>query len=366
MDIAGLDLIVNRTDLNDARLQQAQFPDTPPPGQVLLQVANFALTANTITYAVAPESIGYWNFFPSDVPGTGRIPAWGFADVVASAVPEVPVGTRVYGYVPMSTHFMVTPGEITGRSFTDMAEHRQPMAPIYNQYTLTAADPAYEPAHEALISLFRPLFTTSFLLNVLHQEQAYFGAAQVLLSSASSKTAMSLAHLLQSEAPEGTEVVGLTSAGNVDFVAALGCYDRVVAYDAVATLPDTPAAFVDMAGNTDVLRAVHAHFGDGLKNSCRVGLTHWQNTAPVVEDLPGPKPEWFFAPGYAQEKVQAWGRAEFHTRLGAAWQAFARQGAEWVNVTNYAGPEAARARYLATLNGDIDPAQGQILTLLET
>ena len=51
-----------------------------------------------------------------------------------------------------------------------------------------------------------------------------------MLSSASSKTAYGLAHLLHRR--DGIKVIGLTSASNVAFVKSLGCYDEVVTYDA--------------------------------------------------------------------------------------------------------------------------------------
>jgi hypothetical protein len=363
MPITGQDLIVNRADLSDAKLVPSQFPDIPAPGTCLLRVDSYALTANTITYAVAPDHIGYWQFFPSNLDGYGRVPAWGFAEVIASAVPEVPVGTRVYGYLPMSTHLVVQPGHIKAHGFSDVAEHRQPMAPIYNQYSLTAADPFYSPENEPLISLFRPLFTTSFLLNALHRDEAYFGAKSVILSSASSKTAISLAFLLAQDAPDGTEIVGLTSDGNRAFVENLGCYTKVLSYDQVSDLPVDPAAFVDMAGNTDLLRAVHGHFGDALKNSCRVGLTHWQSTSSRIDGLPGPKPEFFFAPTYALEKIKQWGPEGFQTRLAKAWSAFAGPAAGWTTVTHHTGPEAAVERYKTTLAGNMDPAEGQIISL---
>ena len=72
-------------------------------------------------------------------------------------------------------------------------------------------------------------------------------------------------------------VVGLTSAGNVEFVEGLGCYDQVVTYDDIASLPPGPAVFVDMSGNAAVVRAVHEHYGDDLTHSAIVGLTHWED-----------------------------------------------------------------------------------------
>jgi hypothetical protein len=43
-----------------------------------------------------------------------------------------------------------------------------------------------------------------------------------------------VAHLLHAR---GIRVIGLTSAGNAAFVKSLGCYDEVVTYDQVASIP---------------------------------------------------------------------------------------------------------------------------------
>jgi Protein of unknown function (DUF2855) len=77
------------------------------------------------------------------------------------------------------------------------------------------------------------LFMLSFLVDDFLAESDFFGAQCVMLSSASSKTAIGLAHLLHS-LRKNVRVIGLTSAGNAGFVASLGCYDDVVAYDRVS------------------------------------------------------------------------------------------------------------------------------------
>src|SRR6185436_10607709 len=115
------------------------------------------------------------------------------------------------------------------------------LPPIYNQYHRAAADPFYDPATEDRQMLFRPLFLTAFLLDDMLAESALFGARAVVLTSASSKTAIGLASLLarSRRAPGG--VIGLTSSRNIGFVERLGCYDRAVAYDDVrAIAADTP------------------------------------------------------------------------------------------------------------------------------
>ncbi len=370
-------LIVNRADLAQTQITQRPLPQTLAPGRCLLRIDRFALTANNITYAVAPEQLQYWSFFPTEPDGWGQVPVWGFAEVEMSTHPEVPVGTRVYGYLPMATHLEVEPARVNANSFMDGAAHRQPMSPIYNQYTIAATDPAWAPetevGSEALISLFRPLFTTAFLLDDLHRAQGFFSAEQVILSSASSKTAMALAHLLsqdsaaEDDAAPRAQVIGLTSAGNLGFVEGLGCYDQVLAYEALESLPITSSCFVDMAGNGDVLRRVHQHFGGALKNSCRVGLTHWQALPDTGGDdpaaLPGPKPAFFFAPSYAQQRIADWGPAGFFARAGQAWAGFAQRGADWIHVVEAGGPETVQALYEDMLAGRVDPRDGLFLTM---
>ncbi|MEM7270197.1 MAG: DUF2855 family protein [Pseudomonadota bacterium] len=352
------DLIVNKTDLSEAKLVETSLPD-PGPGQALLKVDEFALTANNITYGVTGKSFGYWDFFPAEE-GYGRIPVWGFADVVASRADGVAEGERVYGYLPMSTHLMVEPGKVAGHGFMDVVAHRAPRAPIYNQYARTATDPGYRADMEALISLFRPLFTTSFLLDDYLAENGFFGAEAVILSSASSKTSLGLAQVLSQRG--GVEVIGLTGSGNVGFVEGLGFYDRVAAYDSIADLPVAAAAFVDMAGSAPVREAIHTHYGVSLKVSTMVGATHWSDRG-MGDALPGPKPEIFFAPGYAQERVKAWGMDGFQTRVGAAWVSFIGGAAGWLDVRADRGPEAVKTAYLAMLANEVSPREGLILSM---
>src|SRR4029453_5718170 len=111
-----------------------------------------------------------------------------------------------------------------------------------NQYTRCGADPLFAPASEPQIALFRPLFATSFLIDDFLAEHEDFGARQIVLSSASSKTALGPAFLLHERA---AGVIGLTSPRNAGFVRDTGYYDGVLDYDRVADLLREPTVFVD-------------------------------------------------------------------------------------------------------------------------
>lgn len=363
MPTTSTDLIVNRADFSDARFVETALPDPGRlgPGQALLKVDEFALTANNITYAVVGDAFGYWDFFPAEK-GWGRVPVWGFADVIASTAAGVAAGERLYGYLPMSTHLLIEPGAVNERSLMDVAAHRRERAPIYNQYTRCGADPTYRREHEALISLFRPLFATSFLLDDLHAENAFFGARSVILSSASSKTAIGLAHLLSARADQ-VSVIGLTGKQNLTFVQALGCYDQVVTYDELESLPAAPAAFVDMAGNAEVLARLHRHLQQDLRSSLLVGATHHEARGRSGDGLPGPKPQVFFAPGYAQARIKQWGGAGFQARLDEAWSGFLPRAQGLCSVKRGRGWDAVLKTYQDVFANRAEPGVGNVLSL---
>jgi hypothetical protein len=354
-----IDFVVARGNLRHTQCVRTAAAPELAPDQILLRVDQFAFTANNVTYAVAGDMMSYWNFFPADS-GWGRVPVWGFADVLRSRHRGVSEGARVYGYLPMSTHLVVRPDSVARGGFVDAAPHRAELPPIYNQYLLTDRDPNYTAGHEAQQMLFRPLFTTSFLLEDFLADNGDFGARATLLSSASSKTAFGLAFLL-SRARRG-EVIGLTSVANAAFVERLGCYDRVVTYDRIASLPAQPAAFVDMAGDGRVVSAVHQHFRDELKHSCIVGVTHWEQREPMQE-LPGPTPSFFFAPTQLQKRLQEWGADEYQRRYAVAWRAFVDFVAPHVRVVRGSGPEAVERVYMDMLEGRARPDEGHILSL---
>ena len=281
--------------------------------------------------------------------------------MVASKHPEVAVGEMLFGYFPMATHLVIEATDVNKRGLSDGAAHRQGVSPVYNAYRRVSGQPEFEGRQGDYQALLRPLFMLSFLVDDFLAENEFFGAKHVALSSASSKTAFGLAHLLH--ARKNTAVIGLTSASNVDFVKSLGCYDEVVTYDKVTSLlASSPVAYVDMAGNSSLRETLHRHFGEQMKYSGRVGLTH-RSTEPNEPELPGAKPSWFFAPDQIRKRAKEWGPGGVDQRFGAAWATFAPKLDKWLKVTESRGPDAVKQVYLDTLNGHVSPEQGHILSL---
>jgi len=356
------DFIVARNDLQQCKSIETQLHDaaTLPDGALLVKVTRFAFTANNITYAVLGDQLKYWQLFPAPK-DFGIIPVWGFGEVVASKHPGVAAGETLFGYFPMATHLVIEAADVSKRSLRDAAAHRQGVAPVYNSYVRISGDPTFTGKQGDYQALLRPLFMLSFLVDDFLAENEFYGARRVMLSSASSKTAYGLAHLLHGR--DGITVVGLTSAANVPFVKSLGCYHEVVTYNDVTSMPsDSPVAYVDMAGNSELREQLHRHFGDQMKYSGRVGLTH-RSTSPDEPQLPGAKPTWFFAPDQIRKRAKEWGPGGVDTRFGAAWAGFAPNLDRWLTVTEGHGPAAVREAYLDTLNGRVPPDRGHILSL---
>jgi hypothetical protein len=365
--------LVRRSNLRETRLETelADATRALAPGEARLAVGPFALTANNVSYAQTGEQLGYWRFFPAPE-GWGCIPVWGFADVVESRAEGVSVGERFYGYLPMATHLVIEPTKVTKGTIVDGAAHRRDLPAIYNQLIRCAADPGYRAEREGVQALLKPLFATAFLIDDFFAEADFFGAGQVLLSSASSKTAYATAFCLaRRPGVARPRLVGLTSKPNFEFTRALGCYDQVVTYDAIASLPAAvPAIYTDYSGDAAVRQAVHEHFGDALRHDCAVGATHWQEGGSA-KGLPGPRPEFFFAPSRVAKRnappPEGWGPGGLYQKMAEAWAAFMKPVAEsttpWLRVVSGQGAEAVRDVYTRLLDGRVPAIEGHVLTL---
>ncbi|OYY71490.1 MAG: hypothetical protein B7Y00_03600 [Sphingomonadales bacterium 17-56-6] len=354
---------VHKQALTQTHVHEAPMP-TLSEGAARLRIESFSVTANNITYAVIGDMFGYWNFFPAEG-DFGIVPMWGHAVVEQSRHPDIAAGERVYGYLPMGTHLDVTPGKVSQSGFTDMAAHRQPMSPIYNQYSRLAADPEHDPAKEAERMLFGPLFKTGFLIEAMLRRERWFGAQNLVITSASSKTAMGLASVAKDLSPDITRI-GLTSKGNVDFVQSTGLYDRVLAYDDVSALPQSASVCVDFAGNSALLRAIHETLANQLKYSCLVGATHVGARGPNSagasgSEMPGPKPILFFAPDHAVATIQELGPKGFGEAVGRSWKSFLAAAHGIVEIQEHSGLQYAATAFVETLQGHTDPQKGIII-----
>ncbi len=358
-------LLVSRKNFRDTKMVDVPSADLADK-HIRVDIGSFALTANNITYMVTGDMIGYWKFFDPeayglDEPGLGRMPVWGYGTVTASKCTGIDVGTKIYGFFPIAKSMDIKPVKLSPLGFQDGADHRVPLHPIYNSYTLTGNDPSFAPKLDDLQPVLRPLFTTSFLIDDFFEDEGFFGAEQIILLSASSKTALGTAFCLKNR--NVIKVIGLTSGGNMEFTSSTGFYDIVENYDNITKLDaNKKTAIIDMAGNGEVNGKLYDHFGDNLVYNCMVGKSHWQG-APPPKAKKGAPPIMFFAPDQAKKRVEEWGGAGFAKNLAASWLPFCDSAQGWLTISKQQGDTALLKCYHDFLDGKADPSQGCLFSL---
>ena len=353
-----MDFELRRNDLHISRFVHGD-PPSPDDGEALLRIESFGLTSNNITYAVFGDAMNYWDFFPASDPDWGKLNVWGYAQVAESRHPDLAQGIRVYGYLPCSSHLLVVPDRINNKGFVDAAPHRAALPSAYQGYRDVESDPVYSADLEAEHILFFPLFFTSFLIDDFLADENFFGADTVVVSSASSKTAIIAAYLLAKRG--GVEIVGLTSAGNRDFVDGLNVYDSVYLYEDASQLPGERAVYVDISGDGAVRTDIHAHYGDRLAHSAAVGMTHWTQMAQGAGELDGPRPVFFFAPDRIKKRGADWGTATLDQNVAEAWSPFAHWASAWLRVEHISSEDDIQRAYLQLLDGKVDPTSGTVV-----
>lgn len=350
-----------KSDLGGSRVVEQPVP-SPGPGEIVTRTERISLTTNNLTYAVYGDTIGYWNLFPTGDAEYGRIPAWGFAEVIESRVPGISAGVRVFGYFPIATHLVMQPTAVTSRGFVDGAPHRTGTPKVYNLYEFQTG--AAQPSTDSFVSIFRALFMLSFTAADYLRDREFFAAEQIVVSSASSKTAYGFAHCV-SDFPG--ETIALTSPRNLSFVEGLSCYDAVHDYADLASIDrDRPTLYLDLSGNDVLRRRVHEHFGDRLVHDCLVGSTQSTNFLDRDESVPGPAPEFFFAAVQLDAYKAAGESRAFMERYLRDERAFLERVADrrnpWMTLDEHVGLDDAPAVVEELHRGVSDPSVGHVFT----
>ena len=124
--------------------------------------------------------------------------------------------------------------------------------------------------------------------------------------------------------------------------------------------PAVPAAYLDLAGRTDLRARLRDQLGSRLVHEAIVGVTHQEQSG--AEALSGPRTSVFFAPDQMRKRTGDWGREGLDQRFAEAWHGFAATAAGWVDVVHHRGPEALRQVWLEVLAGRSAPRAGHVLT----
>ncbi|MGS2720341.1 DUF2855 family protein [Paraglaciecola aestuariivivens] len=357
----------NKSNLNETKIVEKPYSeDQLQAEEVLLQVESLGFSANNITYAVFGSKMGYWGFFPADE-HWGIVPMWGFATVLESKHSEIKAGEKVFGYLPMASHLVIKAGNISASHFFDVSDNRKSISPVYDNYVRCANDPSYREENQAWQLNYRPLFMTSFVLDDFVGQALVASEPsiqQVILTSASSKTAYGTAHLLQKNKDQrgnDYQVIGLTSEKNKAFTEQLGCYDKVCSYAEIAGLAlDLGTWVLDFAGNKALLLALQQQFNHPQSKIILIGSTD----VDAQQHKPNGQinSEFFFAPDQVRKLTKAWGQQGLATKYAHAWQNFSQHLSGKITQANYHGPQQIQALFQQGLNNQLNNQHINVLT----
>lgn len=244
-------------------------PTTLAPSSIRFRTRILGQTVNNLTYARMGMFMGWYDIYPlpSDIPAPfndskkyGRVPAWGYAEVIESTVPGINPGYTIYGYIPTSTGIETVRVEFASHNGTKidnqiivLDEHRQHVWKIYNRYRLCAplSELEKEPGLKSLgyDALMSALFGTGYCINRyafaweegnrIHPsgegewsaQDADLRGATVVVLNASGKTGMSFAYNLRQDRPveyQPAKVIGVGSPASVSILEKSKLYNMVV------------------------------------------------------------------------------------------------------------------------------------------
>lgn len=290
--------VVDKSDYTKQQIVSLPEADVLPCLQDFIRVRSriLSLTTNNFSYARFGEELGWYSVWPTprslpapynDATRYGRIAAWGYGEVIESAHDDVPVGTKLFGYLPIGTlpeELQVKPATCPGHLLEVSERRAARVMPFYNRYICHPPQVGLSAERDVrgLEALIRPLFEAGFLLNrytfagpetkPLHPlghglpwtaEQADIADAVLVLLAASGKTSLSLADQLRHARNRDAlprKVVAVGSEVSRAFTRRTGLFDEVLVYgdidredlaDVLALDKATKAVLVDFGGRGD-------------------------------------------------------------------------------------------------------------------
>ncbi|WP_103340763.1 DUF2855 family protein [Amycolatopsis sp. CA-126428] len=321
----------------------------PADGEVLLAIERFAVASNNLTYALLGDQLGHWAAFPASSPEWGRVPAWGYAVVIDGDPALATPGSRWSGYLPMATHVTVRV-ERHGERLRAVAPERAGMLPLYRDLSPVAG---HEDDRSAVAML------PGVAAALLDELVAGIGIGRVVVSSATSKTALASALLLSRR---GIDVVGITSPAHVEAAGLAGMYGEVIAYADVDTIAPSPEViYLDVAGLPAVTAAVHACLGSSLKRSIAVGGSHRAAAAQPPTVPAGPPVERFNSGARRVHLVSEFGERAVTDLEDRARTAIVQWASAHVNVPETVGVESIAAVWARLVHGDVPPLTAPVV-----
>jgi len=275
---------------------------------------------------------------------------------------EVIVGSVIYGYLPTAQQVVLTASQVTQSAFVENSPHRKDLDLFYNQYEFVSDHTHYSRADDKARMVFGPLHQTAFVMLHFLQDNAWKGAEQIVILSASSKTSLGMAYGFHKAEGKPT-VVGVTSSKNVESLKQLGLYDKLVTYDDLeGVAADIPTLLIDMSGRIETINDLYHKLGDAFISWIQIGRTHW--TKPRSRSIvPKEKVDFFFAPAHMIKKQEEWGKEVYDAALANFVKGSAAKITTWMSYKSYSSLDQLAKAHHRLAEGSVPPQEAIIIKL---
>lgn len=314
---------IDRNDLRTDRIER-----NPVKRSDRARVLQFALTANVVTYALTGGRFGYWKLFPTEAPWIVP-PAWGEAALAD--------GSIAFGLVPTGSHVPLDLAPTTS-GWRETSAHRASIDPGYNRYV--PASGSLRERENAL--LFRPLVVLGLVLERWLREEGWFEASRVLVSSASSKSA--LGYAMQHR--NGPPLHALTGAANRTFVERTRLYESVFIYDDPPPIAAN-TLILDFTGDSALVNRLRDRKNDRIP-IVRIGATYAHSASLEGDTV-------FFAPKRIGQEIAVHGLEAFERDRSAAIARFEKHSTDWFSREYVDGPDAICHAFRDLLANRVSP-----------
>ena len=115
-------------------------------GEILVKVDRFGFSANNITYGIAGDTLGYWQFFPVE-DGSQTWASLRFGDlchVIESNGSSIEKGERLLGLFPSCRHCYNEACRYQAGHVFRGRRHRAELPRAYNSYQRVLKEPGYD------------------------------------------------------------------------------------------------------------------------------------------------------------------------------------------------------------------------------
>jgi len=344
------------------------------PDHVLLRIDKFAFSQMPLGYLMKGYTrtfSAYHDFFRYPEDGLYRSACWGYCTVVESLHPKVAVGTRLYGLVPTCQYHIqkvlrvIPPGKNGEPALIEIVMDKMPYnMRRFQEYEVVKEDANQDPEFEDWKLATKEIYTMAFYMD----EQLLVDTGQinsVIISCASSKTAMALAYCLRMRGGCAIEremacVVGLTSKEHLEFVKATDLYHEVYTYDEVENIPtDKTIVYMDFKCDGAIRQALTVRIGTNLMYNMVLGPAVFQKKMKDqlfekrAREILFDESTWRERRRMVAEVTKT-GRNE---KLKYSYKAFVERMRKLMKLRHVSEPEALNKMYDAIYSNAVSPSE---------